>query len=47
MCPKEALSKEETLTLLKWYTQNSRIEENDKLIQMPIGLDYHTISKNS
>jgi hypothetical protein len=50
--PKEALTKEETLTLLKsklllkWYTQNSRIEENDKIIQMPIGLDYHTILRN-
>ena len=50
--PKEALSKEETLILLnsnmllKWFTQNSRIEENDKIIQMPIGLDYHTIATN-
>jgi len=50
--PKEALLKEETLNLLrsklllKWYTQNSRIEENDKIIQMPIGLDYHTILTN-
>ena len=50
--PKEALSKEETFILLKsklmlrWYTQNSRIEENDKIIQMPIGLDYHTIFRN-
>ena len=50
--PKEALSKGETLILLKsklllkWYTQNSRIEENDKIIQMPIGLDYHTILNN-
>lgn len=53
MCvPKEALSKEETLILLKstlllkWYTQNSRIEENDKIIQIPIGLDYHTILRH-
>lgn len=50
--PKEALSKEETLILLKsklllkWFTQNSRVEENDKIIQMPIGLDYHTLFKN-
>ena len=54
MCvPKEALSKEETLTLLKskllinWYTQNSRVEGNSKIIQMPIGLDYHTILRLS
>jgi len=50
--PKEALTKEETIRLLqsklliKWYTQNSRVEENDKIIQIPIGLDYHTIFKN-
>jgi len=50
--PKEALSKEETLILLnsklllKWYTQNSRVQENNKIIQMPIGLDYHTILRN-
>lgn len=50
--PKEVLSKEETYALLnsklliKWFTQNSRIEENNKIIQMPIGLDYHTISNN-
>jgi hypothetical protein len=47
--PRESLSKEETIILLrsnlliKWFTQNSRVEENDKIIQMPIGLDYHTI----
>lgn len=53
MCvPKEALTMEETLILLnsklllKWFTQNSRIEENDKIVQMPIGLDYHTILRN-
>ena len=50
--PKETLSKEETLKLLKsnlllkWYTQNTRIEKNDKIIQLPIGLDYHTILGN-
>ena len=32
--------------LLKWYTQNSRIEENDKIVQIPIVLDYHTILRN-
>ena len=47
--PKEALLKQEALALLssklliKWYTQNSRVEKNNKIIQMPIGLDYHTI----
>ena len=50
--PKEVLTMEETFILLKsklllkWYTQNSRIEGNDKIIQMPIGLDYHTILGN-
>lgn len=50
--PRECLSKEETIILLKskllikWFTQNSRVEENDKIIQMPIGLDYHTILEN-
>lgn len=50
--PKEILSPEETLTLLnhplllKWFAQNTRLEYYDKLIQLPIGLDYHTISTN-
>jgi hypothetical protein len=50
--PKEVLSKEETFyllrspLLLKWFTQNTRIEENEKIIQIPIGLDYHTILRN-
>jgi len=50
--PKEALSKDETFYLLrsplliKWMTQNTRIEGNEKIIQMPIGLDYHTILRN-
>lgn len=50
--PKEALTKEETLyliqsnLLLKWFTQNTRIEGNDKIVQIPIGLDYHTILRN-
>jgi hypothetical protein len=48
--PKEALTREETFLLLKsplllkWFTQNSRVEQNDKIVQLPIGLDYHTIS---
>jgi hypothetical protein len=50
--PKEALNQEETFRLLraslllKWFAQNTRIEGNYKIIQMPIGLDYHTILTN-
>jgi hypothetical protein len=50
--PKEALTEQETYLLIKspylikWFTQNSRIQKNDKLVQLPIGLDYHTILKN-
>jgi hypothetical protein len=32
--------------LLKWFSQNTQIQNNDKIIQLPIGLDYHTISNN-
>jgi hypothetical protein len=31
--------------LIKWFAQNSIIQ-NEKIIQMPIGMDYHTISNN-
>jgi hypothetical protein len=47
--PLEILTKQETYKLLnspyllKWFTQNTRIHENNKIIQLPIGLDYHTI----
>ena len=50
--PLEALTKVETYRLLnsqylvKWFTQNTKIQDNNKIIQMPIGLDYHTISNN-
>jgi len=50
--PLEALTKNETFRLLhsqyliKWFAQNRRIQENNKIIQLPIGLDYHTISNN-
>jgi len=50
--PKEILTEQETYILLKnpyllkWFAQNSRIQENDKIIQMPIGLDYHTFLNN-
>jgi hypothetical protein len=53
MCvPREALNIKETSTLLKshylirWFIQNTQIQDNDKIIQLPIGLDYHTISSN-
>ena len=50
--PIEALSQRETIQLinspylLKWFAQNTRIQYNDKMVQMPIGLDYHTIFNN-
>jgi len=50
--PIEALTKNETFALLnnkfliKWFIQNTRIYDNEKIIQLPIGLDYHTIHNN-
>jgi hypothetical protein len=50
--PIETLTKNETFTLLnnkfliKWFVQNTRISDNEKIIQLPIGLDYHTIHNN-
>jgi hypothetical protein len=50
--PKEILNLCETNTLLnspyliKWFLQNTQIQHNSKMVQMPIGLDYHTISDN-
>jgi len=50
--PKEALTGSEfnNLTqnsyLLKWFTQNTQFQDHPKIIQLPIGLDYHTISNN-
>jgi hypothetical protein len=32
--------------LIKWFLQNSQVQNNPKMIQMPIGLDFHTISNN-
>jgi hypothetical protein len=32
--------------LLKWFLQNTQLQNNPKMIQMPIGLDFHTISNN-
>jgi hypothetical protein len=53
MCvPREALNIKETSILLKshylirWFIQNTQIQDNDKIIQLPIGLDYHTILSN-
>jgi hypothetical protein len=53
MCvPKEILTLSETTQLLnspyliKWFLQNTQIQNCEKMIQMPIGLDYHTISNN-
>jgi len=50
--PIEALTMAETNTLvnspllIKWFVQNTRIQDNEKIVQLPIGLDYHTISKD-
>lgn len=50
--PSEILSESETFTLLnsqfliKWFAQNTRIQSHPKIVQLPIGLDYHTISNN-
>lgn len=50
--PAEILNLQETHTLLnspyliKWFLQNTQVQNNNKMIQMPIGLDYHTISNN-
>ena len=50
--PKEALHLNQFNILLdspylvKWFVQNTQIQNMDKIIQLPIGLDYHTISNN-
>jgi hypothetical protein len=50
--PREVLTEQETYILLKnkylikWFCQNTRIHENDKIVQMPIGLDYHSFLNN-
>jgi hypothetical protein len=50
--PMEAISQKETYNLLnsplliKWFVQNTRIYNHNKMIQLPIGLDYHTILNN-
>jgi hypothetical protein len=48
--PKEILNSQQFNTLLnspfliKWFLQNTQVQNNVKMIQLPIGLDYHTIS---
>jgi hypothetical protein len=32
--------------LIRWFAQNTQIQQSDKIIQLPIGLDYHTIFSN-
>jgi hypothetical protein len=32
--------------LLKWFAQNMHMHNYKKIVQLPIGLDYHTISNN-
>lgn len=50
--PMEAITQKETICLvnspylLRWFVQNTRIQHNDKIVQLPIGLDYHTIFNN-
>jgi hypothetical protein len=50
--PKEALRMEQFNNLLhsnyliRWLPQNTQIQNIPKIIQLPIGLDYHTVSNN-
>jgi hypothetical protein len=50
--PKEALTHQETSLLIhspfliRWFAQNTQVQKSDKIVQIPIGLDYHTISNN-
>ena len=50
--PMESISPSETQALLnnphllKWFAQNMHIHGHEKIVQLPIGLDYHTISNN-
>jgi len=32
--------------LIKWFVQNTRIQHHSRIVQLPIGVDYHTISNN-
>ena len=48
--PREAINNDETVKLVnnvylvKWFIQNTNIQNHIKICQLPIGLDYHTIS---
>jgi hypothetical protein len=50
--PKEVLNYVDFISLInskyliKWYAQNTQIQNHDKIQQLPIGLDYHTILNN-
>jgi hypothetical protein len=50
--PREAISLKElnylisSSYLIKWFAQNTQMQGHPKIFQMPIGLDYHTISNN-
>jgi hypothetical protein len=32
--------------LIKWFVQNTTVQDCNKIVQMPIGIDYHTILSN-
>ena len=50
--PREALNPLQTQKLLKspflrtWFAQNTQMDLTHKIVSLPIGLDYHTISNN-
>lgn len=50
--PKEVLSRKlfniliNHPLLIKWFAQNTRIAHHPKITQLPIGIDFHTISNN-
>lgn len=32
--------------LRKWFCQNTPVQDHSKIVQLPIGLDYHTVATN-
>jgi hypothetical protein len=48
-CPVEVLSKKDLFALMKnkylikWCSQNNSINHNEKIVQIPLGLDYHSL----
>ena len=52
-CPKEVLNQEHFFTLInnpyliKWYSQNNSIQYYPKIVQIPLGLDYHSMYINN